>query len=82
MLFGGSSQCIITALTCIFYSFQQSFRICERHHDFFHVGMQCHNDICFPSVYHVCGFEGGKRVVIEHAADVFIEPSYYKQYLL
>lgn len=23
-----------------------------------------------------------KRVVIEHAADIFIEPSYYKQYLL
>lgn len=34
MLFGGSSQCIITALPCIFYGFQQSFWVCERYLEF------------------------------------------------
>lgn len=38
--------------------------------------MQCHNDVRFPGLYRVvCGFEEGKRVVIEHAANVFIELS-------
>lgn len=38
------------------------------------MGMLCHNDVCFPSLYHVVrGLEEGRRIMIEHTADVSME---------